>query len=76
MTVSELNREQIMQLKCNYLDQLSGEGCIDYVLYGDEEQRECGVYMGEYAIADELIPDDVLFRHCEGFDFSEDDFTC
>lgn len=75
MTVLELNREQIIQLKCDYLDQLFDEGCLDYVLYGDEEQRDCGVYMGEYVFADELIPDNMIFEHYNGICFVEDDFS-
>lgn len=76
MTVLELNREQILQLKCAYLDQLADEGVIDEVLYDNAEtNRECGVYMGEYVMADELIPDNMIFEHYNGICFTEDDFS-
>lgn len=60
MKVTELNREQLIQLKLAYMAQLS-----DY----DEPG------WGDLAMADDLVADDVVFREWEGTDFVEEDFT-
>lgn len=60
MKVTELNREQLIQLKLAYMAQLS-----DY----DEPG------WGDLAMADELVPDDVIFDNYKGTDFTEEDFT-
>ena len=60
MKVTELNREQLTQLKQAYMTQLD-----DY----DEPS------WGDLAMADEMVPDDVVFREWEGTDFVEEDFA-
>lgn len=78
MTVYELNRDQLVELKQHYLETLSDEGCLNEVLYDDAEADEDseGVSYEELANADELVPDDVVFSNYEDIDFSEDDFSC
>lgn len=64
MTVSELNRDQIIELKQNYLTQ-----------YFDEcEDR--GVSWRELAAADEIVPDSVIHENYGHYDFTDDDFFC
>ena len=77
MNVYELNREQLIELKQNYLEQLSNEGVLNEVLYGKEEMDDMsdGVSYGELADADNLVPDAILFDHYEGYEFSADDFS-
>lgn len=65
MTVRDLNREQLNELKQSYAIQLAetDEECIG---------EECIGYEGLERATD--IPDEVIFRHYEGIIFSEDDF--
>ena len=62
MTVWELNREQIKQLKETYLMQ-----------HLDEVEGRSPSY-GELALADELVADAMLVEAYGHYDFSEDDF--
>lgn len=64
MTVKELSRDQLSELKQRYLD--------------DKIQQEEGrtPYMGELANADELVSDEAVFAAYEGVVFSCDDFVC
>lgn len=61
MTVKELNREQLIQLKQNFLDEEN---------YRNGE----GTSYGELAAADELVSDETIFNEYSGYVFSEDDF--
>ncbi len=64
MTVSKLTRDQIIELKQNYLSEKiynEGERCISW---------------GELADADELVSDETIFAEYGGYDFSVDDFFC
>ena len=71
MTVKELNREQIIQLKQNYMSELADNG--DYSV-------KMGTYMvyepsfEDLADADNQIPDDIIFEYYEGVNFTEEDF--
>lgn len=66
MFVTELNREQLDELKQDYICQLAETG-----EYGDV----VGVSYGE--LMDSVnIPDDVIFEHYDGIMFTEDDFFC
>lgn len=62
MKVTELNREQLTQLKQRYL--------TDW--YDDLGQSPS---MGELSDADSLVSDDVVFDYFEGTDFVEEDFV-
>lgn len=64
MSVQELNREQLDELKQAYYVELSDSGEADDVLEG----------IG-FLNTDE-IPDDIIFNHYDGVDFVSDDFFC
>lgn len=70
MTVSELTRDQLIQLKQDYMIQLADCGEFAEVMGVDYDEPS----YGDLADADELIPDDVIFEHYEGINFDEDDF--
>ena len=61
MTVRELNREQLIELKGRYIDDRNAEN-------GDGTS-----YQG-YAEADSIVSDDEIFAAYEGTEFVEDDF--
>ena len=58
MRVDELNREQLLQLKASYYDDLHPEGVSYY----------------EYANIDNLVSDAEIMKAYSGIDFVEDDF--
>lgn len=58
MTVKELNREQIEELKQRFLT----------------ENADGGISYGELADADSAVSDEEIFREYEGVEFSPDDF--
>ena len=62
-TVKELTREQLIELKQNYLTQKM------------DEKGESPSY-GELAEADQTVTDDEIYREFEGTMFSDDDFSC
>lgn len=63
MTVQELNRDQLIELKQHYID---------------EKNQEVGqgTSWGELADADELISDKEIYAAYECYDFVNDDFFC
>jgi hypothetical protein len=77
LSVNDLTRDQIVELKQNYLERLADEGVLNEVLYDDAEADEeaDGVSYEELANADALVSDDVIFREYEGTVFTEDDFS-
>ena len=70
MTVSELTREQLIQLKGNYMIELADSGEFAEVMGVDYDAPS----WGDMFAADELIPDGVIFEHYGYIDFVEDDF--
>ena len=72
MDVLELSREQLIELKQNYLTQLADEGTFAEVL--DVDYNEPSYW--DLANADEIVPDDVIFKNYEGVCFVNDDFFC
>lgn len=60
MTVKELNREQLNELKQAYAFQLKEDCDMSY----------------EELVNTTTIPDDVIFEHYDGIIFTEDDFFC
>ena len=72
MYISELTRNQLIELKECYMIELSDEGIYAEIMNVDWDEPS----MGEIANADELIPDDVIFYHYEGLTFSDEDFFC
>ncbi len=72
MDVLELSREQMIELKQNYLTQLADEGSYAEVLDVDYNEPSCW----DLANADEIVPDCVIFKNYEGVCFVDDDFFC
>lgn len=71
MTVHELNRDQLLQLKQNYLCQLADEGIYAEIVGVDYDEPS----YGDLIDADEIVPDDVIFRIEEATNFVEEDFV-
>lgn len=67
MNVTELNRDQLIELKQSYLEVLNESG---------EHEEIVGVSYYELANADEIVPDDVIFDNYSGVVFCDDDFSC
>ena len=62
MTVHELNRDQLVELKQNFISLwIDGYEPVSYDVLMD---------------ADELIPDETIFEAYEGIFFTENDFFC
>ena len=72
MDVLELSREQLIELKQDYLEQLADEGSYAEVL--DVDYNEPSYW--DLANADEIVPDDIVFTHYERTHFVPDDFFC
>lgn len=70
MTVHELSRDQLVELKQNYLSELADEGSFAEVMDCDYNEPSCW----DLANADDIVPDDVVFRNYEGTHFVNDDF--
>lgn len=63
MHVSELNRDQLTELKQSYLMQHNKE-------VGE------GTSYDELARADSIISDEMIYEAYSGINFTEDDFSC
>lgn len=63
MTVRELNRDQLIELKQDYLEKWAQET-------GER------LSWGDYADADEEIPDEWVLEYYADYTFSDDDFLC
>lgn len=72
MDVLELSRDQLIELKCNYMAELVNEGTFAEVMNRDYEEPSCG----DIANADELISDEFIMEHYAGINFVNDDFFC
>lgn len=72
MTVDELNRNQIIELKEKYMIELAIEGTYAEVMNVSWDYPS----MGEIAEADHLISDDIILKKYEGTYFTDDDFAC
>lgn len=62
MTINELNREQLTQVKQKYYTEKQAE-------------KGAGVSYGELAQIDELVTDAEIIAQYSGVDFVPDDFT-
>ena len=72
MTVKELNRDQLHELKQVYYSELVNEGTFAEVM---------GVNINEpsyemIANIDEYVSDEFIYEHYDGYSFTEDDFFC
>ena len=72
MDVTELNRNQIIELKERYLMMLADEGNYADVLNVDYDEPS----YSDLANADDIVPDDVVFRQYEDVCFVPEDFFC
>ena len=72
MTLQELSKEQVHELKERYLMKLADEGTFAEVLDVDYDAPS----YGDLANADEIVPDEVIEREYEDVWFVEDDFFC
>ena len=70
--VHDLCRECLVELKCAYLVELADEGTFAEVLEADYDAPS----YGDFADADEIVPDDVIFEHYKDYSFSIDNFFC
>lgn len=71
MKVTVVNREQLTFLKQAYMTRLADEGLFAEIFDVDYDEPS----YADLANADELVPDDVVFREWEGTDFVEEDFV-
>ena len=72
MNVRDLSREQLTELKQNYLEQLANEGTYSEVLSCDHNEPS----YWDMINADEIVPDDVIFENYADICFVRDDFFC
>lgn len=72
MNVRELSKDQMHELKERYLMQLADEGSFAEVM--DCDYNEPSYW--DLANADDIVPDDVVFRQWECTHFVNDDFFC
>ena len=70
MTIRELNREQLTKVKQRYLIQLADSGEFAEIVGRDYDEPS----WDDLARADEIVPDDVVFRNYEGYFFIKEDF--
>lgn len=64
MTVKQLNRDMLVELKERYLMEKL-----------DEKENRTPSW-GELADADEAVSDETIYKEYEGYDFGVDDFFC
>ncbi len=72
MTVQDLNRDQLAELKCSYYSELVNEGVFGEIIGRDYD--EPSYY--DLAFVDDIVSDEFIFEHYEGMVFYEDDFFC
>lgn len=72
MNVRELNKDQMLELKQNYLTKLADEGSYAEVMNCDYNEPS----YWDLANADDIVPDDVIFREYDNVFFVPDDFFC
>ena len=71
MLVTELSREQLVELKERYLVLLADEGFFAEVVQRDYDAPS----YDDMANADAIVPDEAVFREFEGVNFTSDDFS-
>lgn len=72
MTIKDLSKDQLHELKERYLMKLADDGTFAEVMDVDYNEPS----YGDLANADEIVPDDVIEREYECVLFVEDDFFC
>ncbi len=63
MNVHELTRDQLIELKQDYIQ-------------NQNDENGAGTSYGELANADEIVSDAIIFEAYDHYDFSDDDFSC
>ena len=71
MLVTELSREQLVELKERFLVLLADEGIFAEVVQRDYDAPS----YDDMANADAIVPDEAVFRELEGVNFTSDDFS-
>ena len=71
MSIKDLNREQLVYMKQEFLLLLADQGQFAEVLGVDYDEPS----WGDLINADEIVPDDVVYREWEGVEFVNDDFV-
>lgn len=69
MKVDELTKNQLAQLKANYLTQLDGSGELE------EKTGLTELSYGVLVSVDDYVSDDFILEYYAGVEFSEDDFA-
>lgn len=72
MYVTELTRDQLVELKQKYMAELVNEGMFAEIMDRDYDEPS----YGDLAEADDIISDDFIFEHYAGIYFVPDDFFC
>ena len=72
MTVSELNREQLHELKQAYYSELVNEGTFAEVMGVDIDEPSYEMITN----IDGYVSDEFIYEHYDGCGFTEDDFWC
>lgn len=72
MTIKDLSKDQLHELKQRYLMKLADEGTFAEVMDVDYDEPS----YEDFANADEIVSDDVIEREYEGVCFVEDDSFC
>lgn len=70
--VTELDRSELKELKQSYLIRLADEGVFAEIMGVDYDEPS----WHDLAHADDIVPDDVVFREWDGVYFEHDDFEC
>ena len=71
MSVNELNKEQLVELKQAYMTELVNEGTYAEIMGTDNDEPS----FGELLAADMLISDEFIKDYYSGYSFTEDDFA-
>lgn len=72
LSVEELSREQLTELKGNYMIELADEGTFAEVMGRDYDYPDWDDILN----ADKYVPDDVIFENYCHISFVPDDFFC
>lgn len=72
MTIKDLSKDQLYELKQRYLMKLADEGTSAEVMDVDYDEPS----YEDLANAGDTVPDDVIEREYEGVCFVENDFFC
>lgn len=71
MGIKDMNREQLVYMKQEFLLLLADQGQFAEVLGVDYDEPS----WHDLAYADEIVPDEAVYREWEGVEFVKDDFV-